>query len=102
MPMPQPDLNATKYDPKSIPNEETLHGQSQRVIMFRDNVWQYEFSFTGLRQAKFKFPTADGQTVTKNIWYMVYRIRNTGKTMTYAQVKQNPEFEHIKHAQKSS
>ncbi len=97
LPMPLPDLNATKFDPKSIPNKDTLHDMSQRVIMFRDNVWEYEFSFTGLRQAKLKFPTADGQTVTKNIWYMVYRIRNTGKTMTYEQVKQNPEFEHIKY-----
>lgn len=97
LPMPMPYLNATKFDPKSIPNSDTLHGQSRRVIMFRDNVWQYEFSFTGLRQAKLKFPTADGKSVTKNVWYMVYRIRNTGKTMTFEQVRQNPEFEHIKY-----
>ena len=97
LPMAMPNLNATKFDPKSIPNEETLHGQSRRVILFRDNVWQYEFAFTGLRQAKLKLPTADAKTVTKNVWYMVYRIRNTGKTMTFEQVKQDPAFDHIKY-----
>lgn len=97
LPMQLPGLNATKFEPKTIPNEDTLHGQSRRVIMFRDNVWEYEFSFTGLRQAKLKLPTADGKTETKNVWYMVYQIRNTGKTMTFEQVKQFPEFDHIKY-----
>ncbi|MDG1874632.1 MAG: hypothetical protein P8J27_12025 [Mariniblastus sp.] len=96
LPMPLPELQATKFTPKTIPNEETLYGQSQRVILFRENVWQYEFSFTGLRQAKLKIPTADGQLSQRNVWYMVYQIRDTGKTMTFEQVKQNPEFDHIK------
>ena len=90
-----PGLNATKFDPKTIPKQETLHGQSRRVVLFRDNVWQYEYSFTGLRQAKLKIPNASGGTTNKNVWYMVYRIRDTNQTMTFEQVKQNPEFDHI-------
>lgn len=95
LPMPLPDLKATAFKPKTISNEDTLFGQSRRVIMFRENVWQYEFSFTGLRQARLKIPKIDGRIVEKNVWYMVYRIRDTGKTMTFEEVKKNPEFDHM-------
>jgi hypothetical protein len=95
LPMPLPRLNATKFDPKTVSVEHTLHGQSRRVIMFRENVWQYEFAFTGLRQAKLKIPNASGGLSNKNVWYMVYRVRDTGKTMTFEQVKQDPEFDHM-------
>ena len=57
---------------------------------------RYEFAFTGLRQAKLKMPLADGRLVNRNVWYIVYRIRDTGKTMTFEQVKLKPEFDHIK------
>lgn len=97
LPMPMPGLNATEYQPKTLSKEQTLHGQAHRVILYRDNVWELEFSFIGLRQAKIKIPTAGGKLVEKNIWYLVYRIRNTGKTLTFAKVKQNPEFDHVKH-----
>ena len=93
---PLPGLKANPFNPKSIPRHQTLYGQSRRVMLLRDNVWQYEFSFTGLRQARLKMPMADGRLVDRNVWYMVYQIRDTGKTMTFEQVKLNPEFEHIK------
>lgn len=96
LPRPLPDLQATKFEPKTVSKKHTLHGQSQRVILFRENVWQYEFSFTGLRQKRVKVPNADGGLSDRNVWYMVYRVRDTGKTMTFEQVKQNPDFEHIK------
>ena len=93
---PLPGLKANQFTPKSIPNHQTLYGQSRRVMLLRDNVWQYEFAFTGLRQARLKMPMADGRLVNRNVWYMVYRIRDTGKTMTFEQVKLKPGFEHIK------
>ncbi len=93
---PLPGLKANPFTPKSIPKQQTLYGQSRRVMLLRDNVWQYEFAFTGLRQANLKMPLADGSLVERNVWYMVYRIRDTGKTMTFEQVKLKPEFEHIK------
>ena len=95
LPMVMPDLNATKFDPKTIAQKKTLFGQSRSVVMFRNNVWQYEFSFTGLRQAKLRIPTGNGKAATRNYWYMVYRIRDTGQTMTISDVKQNPKFDHI-------
>ncbi|MDA7903749.1 hypothetical protein N9B31_08810, partial [Mariniblastus sp.] len=95
LPMVMPDLNATKFDPKTIAQKETLFGQSRSVVMFRNDVWQYEFSFTGLRQAKLRIPTGNGKAATRNYWYMVYRIRDTGQTMTINDVKQNPKFDHI-------
>ena len=93
---PLPGLKANPFTPKSIPKQQTLYGQSRRVMLLRDNVWQYEFAFTGLRQAKLKMPLADGRLVNRNVWYLVYRIRDTGKTMTFEQVKLKPEFDHIK------
>lgn len=95
LPMAMPDLNATKFDPNTIAQKKTLFGQSRSVVMFRNNVWQYEFSFTGLRQAKLRIPTGNGKAATRNYWYMVYRIRDTGQTMTINDVKQNPKFDHI-------
>ena len=97
IPRPLPGLlNANEFTPKSISSNETLFGQSRRVMLLRDNVWQYEFAFTGLRQANLKIPTSDGRLINRNVWYMVYRIRDTGKTMTFEQVKLHPEFDHIK------
>jgi len=86
IPLPLPGLNATEYKPNFIPMQYTLYGQTRKIVFFRD-VWQYEFGFLGLRQIQ-----VDG----KNVWYMVYRIRNTGKTLTYEQVKEDPRFDHIK------
>lgn len=96
LPIPLPGLNAMEYQPKYISKNETLYGMSQRVVLFRD-VWEYEFSLLGqVRQAKLVVPDGDsGATKLKNVWYMVYRIRDTGKTITYEQVKQNPAFDHI-------
>ncbi|MEM9942974.1 MAG: hypothetical protein AAF939_15530 [Planctomycetota bacterium] len=97
LPRPLPGLNAVKYEPLTFPYRTSLHGQTGRVVLFRDNVWQYEFAFTGLRQADLQLPGDDGEFESKLVWYIVYRIRDTGKTMTFEQVKQNPEFDHIKY-----
>ena len=96
-PMPLPGLALDKYDPKTIPVDDTLYGRAHRVILYRDGVWELEFSFIGLRQAKIAVPDNAGKVENKNFWYMVYRIRNTGKTMSFKKVKDNPAFDHIKH-----
>ena len=86
LPMPLPGLNATDYSPNFLPKNSTLYGQTRNIVFFRD-VWQYEFSFLGLRQVE-----VNG----KNVWYLVYRVRNTGATLTYQQVKEDPRFDHLK------
>lgn len=86
LPMPLPGLNAKEYDPNFSPKQATLYGQTRNIVFFRD-VWNYEFAFLGLRQIEIQ---------GRNIWYMPYRIRNTGATLSYEQVKEDPRFDHMK------
>ena len=90
LPAPMPQLTAQSYEPKLRSDKETLHGISQRVVFFRD-VWEYEFAFTGLRQATISY----NGTLSQNVWYMVYRVRNLGTSLSFEDVKKNPEFEHL-------
>ena len=90
LPTTMPELVAKPYQPKLRSIKETLHGLSQRVVFFRD-VWEYEFAFTGLRQANLGHNGSTSQTV----WYMVYRVRNLGKSLSFEDVKKNPEFDHL-------
>ena len=76
LPMPLVGLDSKPFQPNFAPILDTLHGQTQNVVFFRD-VWQYEFGFTGLRQAQLPLRTVNG-TVNQNVWYMIIRIRNTG------------------------
>lgn len=90
LPTQMPELVTKAYQPKLRSTKETLHGLAQRVVFFRD-VWEYEFAFTGLRQANI----ALGGSTPQNVWYMVYRVRNLGKSLSFEDVKKNPEFDHL-------
>ena len=90
LPAPMAGIEAKAWQPKLLSDKETLHGLSRRVVFFRD-VWEYEFAFTGLRQAKIELENVG----TQNVWYMVYRVRNLGTSLTFEDVKKNPEFEHL-------
>ncbi len=89
-PLALPGLAANKYEPQFLTDSETLFGSTKAVILYR-NVWQYEFSFMGLRQMSIR--GEDGQNV--NVWYMIYRIRNFGNSFTYDQVK--TQFNHTRY-----
>ena len=93
LPGPMPDLKATEYTPKLRSPKDTLYGLSQRVVFFRD-VWEYEFAFTGLRQATLNIPTAGGNA-RQNVWYMVYRVRNLGTSLSFEEVKKDPDFAYL-------
>lgn len=93
LPGPMPGLTATQYTPKLRSSKETLHGLSQRVVFFRE-VWGYEFAFTGLRQASLNVPTPDG-VAQQNVWYMVYRVRNLGDSLSFEEVKKDPDFAYL-------
>ena len=97
LPLPLLGLNAESYSPNFAPVLDTLHGQSKKVVFFRD-VWQYEFAFLSLRQVPLNLPASNG---TKNVWYMVYRIRNTGKNLSYDQVQDN-DPRHVNHVLKTN
>ena len=95
IPLQLPGVEATQFDGAYVPNKKTLFGQTQSIVFFRD-VWQYEFSFLGLRQVRLNVTQPDGQEKPQNFWYMVYRIRNVGKNISFEEVKENPQFEHMK------
>ena len=66
-----------EWTPNYYPESDTLQQLSQSVV-FRRNVWCLEFSFKPVRMAEVNVSNRDGTTSRKLIWYMVYRIRNTG------------------------
>jgi hypothetical protein len=83
--MPLPDLDAKVYQPNSFSGAETLSGRTRDVVLFRD-VWQYEFAFLGLRQIELDVPVSKSAVARKNVWYLVYRVRNVGKTVSYDRI----------------
>ena len=98
LPMPLLGLDSKPFQPNFAPVLDTLHGQTQNVVFFRD-VWQYEYGFTGLRQATLPLQTVNG-VVNQNVWYMIIRIRNTGVNARYEKIKEDERFEHIKNSLK--
>ena len=96
LPMPLPGVNAEKYELQTDSADQTLHGMSKRVILFRD-VYQYDFSFTGLRQIRATVTDAEGIARAKNIWYMIYRVRDLGETLSYEEVQKDPAINQITH-----
>ena len=96
LPMPLPGVNAEEYTLERDSLDQTLYGMSKSVILYRD-VYQYDFGFTGLRQICVTAKGSDGVSRKKNYWYMIYRIRDLGETMSYEEVKNNPALNHISH-----
>jgi hypothetical protein len=43
------------------------------------DVWALEFSFKPVRFVTVDVPTASGRVERKTVWYLVYRVRNTGE-----------------------
>ena len=95
LPMELPDLAAENYLGNFVSASQTLFGQTQNVILFRD-AWQIEFATTGLRQVKLRFARPDGSTLDRHYWYMVYRIRDMGKSLSYKDVAAEGAIEYIK------
>jgi len=96
LPQKLPGLEAPEYDPVYLSDKETLRWMGKGVVFYRD-IYEFEFSFVGgLRQAVVAVPDlSTGETANKNVWYLIYRIRDRGNTITYDKVKKNPEFEHL-------
>jgi hypothetical protein len=66
--------------PEFLAASRTAYGMSTGVKLRRE-VWCLEFSFKPLRMIDVDVPEADGKMQRKLIWYMVYRVRNTGKEL---------------------
>ena len=64
-------------DPNFLSTSRTLYEMADDTV-FRRNVWCLEFSFKPLRMLAVDLPQPSGKMQRKLIWYLVYRVRNTG------------------------
>ena len=96
-PMELPNLEPIEYKLNYGAQSESLLDSTRQVIFYRD-VWEYEFSFTGLRQKAISLQYPDGTIKRKNIWYLVWRCRDFGKSLSYDQEEDG--FKHTEHVLK--
>jgi hypothetical protein len=69
-----------KWNPEFLSASKTLYGMAEKV-KFRRDVFCLEFSFKPLRLIEVDVPTTSGGTQRKLVWYLVYRVRNTGQVI---------------------
>lgn len=70
-----------KRTPKLLSESRTLFEMASGTE-FRRDVWCLEFSFKPLRMLAVDLPQPSGKVQRKLVWYMVYRVRNTGAGIT--------------------
>ena len=70
-------LPTVDFTPNYAPKTETLFERAKHVTLRRE-VWGFEFMFKPLRMIEADIPQPDGRMKKKNIWYIVYRLRNIG------------------------
>jgi hypothetical protein len=63
-----------------LSESRTLYGMSEGV-KFRRDIWCLEFSFKPLRMLHVDVPQANGKMQRKLVWYMVYKVKNTGQVL---------------------
>jgi hypothetical protein len=71
---------ALEWAPEFLAASDTLVGMSS-ATKFRREVWGLEFSFKPLRMIELDVPTRSGGAQRMHVWYLVYRVRNTGETL---------------------
>ena len=79
-----PEIRADKsleWTPSSTTKSRTLFEMAKDAVFIND-VWCLEFAFKPLRMIEVDVPQPSGRVQRKNIWYMVYRVRNTGAGLT--------------------
>lgn len=82
---------APDWKPNFAAASETLAGLAASTT-FRRPVWQLEFAFKPVRLLTLPVPNEDGTATARNIWYLLYRIRNTGSSLK--PVAEKDEFGH--------
>lgn len=65
------------WEPRQAPPGSTLVGRGRNRDFLRD-IWCLEFAFKPPRQIDVDIPAPELRMRRKRIWYMVYRVRNTG------------------------
>lgn len=69
-----------QWKPEYMAESDTLIGLATDV-KFRRDIWCLEFSFKPLRMIEVNVPKASGGSERKLVWYLVYKVRNTGQVM---------------------
>ncbi len=72
------------------PTNRTLYEMAHNAAFVQD-VWCLELAFKPLRIIEVDVPLPTGRAQRKQIWYIVYRVRNTGAGLT-AEVKPDGSF----------
>ena len=70
-----------RRDPAGTSKSRTLFEMAKSVD-FRREVWCLELSFKPLRMLEVDIPQPSGKAQRKLIWYLVYRVRNTGVVLS--------------------
>jgi hypothetical protein len=70
-----------RREPLTDSSSRTLYEKSKSVH-FRRDVWCLELSFKQLRMIEVDIPQPSGKMQRKLVWYMVYRVRNSGAGLT--------------------
>jgi hypothetical protein len=71
---------ALQWSPEFLSISKTLYGMAEAVKIRRD-VWCLELSFKPLRLIEVDLPQPSGGSQRKLVWYLVYRLRNTGQVL---------------------
>jgi hypothetical protein len=77
----------------SAPTNRTLYDMAHNAA-FPQSVWCLELAFKPLRMIEVDVPQDSGLAQRKQIWYMVYRVRNTGAGIT-GEVQDDGSFETV-------
>lgn len=87
-PMPLPEFTVDlvsnvnfKWTPNYTSKSDTLLEKAKSVTL-RNESWALEFSFKPMRMMYVDIPQASGKMHRKLIWYMLYRVRNTGRHLS--------------------
>lgn len=69
------------WTPKLLPPSRTLYSKSE-ALRFRRDVWQLEFAFKPVRMMWVNVPSQTGASQRTLVWYLVYKVTNTGEALS--------------------
>jgi len=71
----------SKWKPNEAPSNTTLIERAKNLEFQRD-IWYLEFAFKPPRTIDVDVPTLNQRMQRKRLWYLVYRVKNTGGRRT--------------------
>ncbi|MFM8252914.1 MAG: hypothetical protein ACKOBW_15065 [Planctomycetota bacterium] len=82
-----------EWTPNFIAKSETLLEKAKSQVVRRE-IWNLEFAFKPLRRINVDIPQPSGKMQRKQIWYMVYRVKNTGKDLR-PKAQKDETYDHL-------